>query len=41
MILGIDSSAISAGCALMDDSGRIIAEQFLNISIRIRRRCSR
>ena len=30
MILGIDSSAISAGCALMDDSGRIIAEQFLN-----------
>lgn len=30
MILGIDSSAISAGCALMDGSGRIIAEQFLN-----------
>ncbi|MGN1108418.1 MAG: tRNA (adenosine(37)-N6)-threonylcarbamoyltransferase complex dimerization subunit type 1 TsaB [Oscillospiraceae bacterium] len=30
MILGIDSSAISAGCALMDDGGRIIAEQFLN-----------
>lgn len=30
MILGIDSSAISAGCALMDDSGRITAEQFLN-----------
>lgn len=30
MILGIDSSAVSAGCALMDDSGRIIAEQFLN-----------
>ncbi len=29
MILGIDSSAISAGCALMD-GGRIIAEQFLN-----------
>lgn len=30
MILGIDSSAISAGCALMDSDGRIIAEQFLN-----------
>lgn len=30
MILGIDSSAISAGCALMDDSGKIIAEEFLN-----------
>lgn len=30
MILGIDSSAISAGCALMDNGGRIIAEQFLN-----------
>ena len=30
MILGIDSSAVSASCALMDDSGRIIAEQFLN-----------
>lgn len=30
MILGIDSSAISAGCALMDNDGRIIAEQFLN-----------
>lgn len=30
MILGIDSSAISAGCALMDGNGRIIAEQFLN-----------
>lgn len=29
MILGIDSSAVSAGCALMDN-GRIIAEQFLN-----------
>lgn len=30
MILGIDSSAVSAGCALMDDSGKVIAEQFLN-----------
>lgn len=30
MILGIDSSAISAGCALMDNDGRIIAEHFLN-----------
>ena len=30
MILGLDSSAISAGCALMDSDGRIIAEQFLN-----------
>lgn len=30
MILGIDSSAITAGCALMDDSGKVIAEQFLN-----------
>ncbi len=29
MILGIDSSAITAGCALCD-GGRIIAEQFLN-----------
>ncbi|MGN0688476.1 MAG: tRNA (adenosine(37)-N6)-threonylcarbamoyltransferase complex dimerization subunit type 1 TsaB [Oscillospiraceae bacterium] len=29
MILGIDSSAVSAGCALCD-GGRIIAEQFLN-----------
>ncbi len=29
MILGIDSSAITAGCALCD-SGRLIAEQFLN-----------
>lgn len=29
MILGIDSSAISAGCALTDD-GRLVAEQFLN-----------
>lgn len=29
MILGIDSSAVTAGCALYDD-GRIIAEQFLN-----------
>lgn len=29
MILGIDSSAITAGCALMDN-GRVIAEQFLN-----------
>ncbi|MBQ8194351.1 MAG: tRNA (adenosine(37)-N6)-threonylcarbamoyltransferase complex dimerization subunit type 1 TsaB [Oscillospiraceae bacterium] len=29
MILGIDSSAITAGCALYD-SGRVIAEQFLN-----------
>lgn len=29
MILGIDSSAVSAGCALCDN-GRIIAEQFLN-----------
>lgn len=29
MILGIDSSAITAGCALCD-SGRCIAEQFLN-----------
>lgn len=30
MILGIDSSTITAGCALMDDSGKVIAEQFLN-----------
>ena len=29
MILGIDSSAITAGCALYD-GGRVIAEQFLN-----------
>ncbi len=29
MILGIDSSAITAGCALYD-SGKVIAEQFLN-----------
>ena len=29
MILGIDSSAITAGCALCD-GGRIVAEQFLN-----------
>lgn len=29
MILGIDSSAITAGCALCND-GRVIAEQFLN-----------
>ncbi len=29
MILGIDSSAITAGCALYED-GKIIAEQFLN-----------
>lgn len=29
MILGIDSSAITAGCALWDN-GKIIAEQFLN-----------
>ncbi len=29
MILGIDSSAITAGCALYDD-GKVIAEQFLN-----------
>lgn len=29
MILGIDSSAISAGCALVE-GGKIIAEQFLN-----------
>lgn len=29
MILGIDSSAITAGCALYD-GGRLIAEQFLN-----------
>lgn len=29
MILGIDSSTITAGCALYD-SGRVIAEQFLN-----------
>lgn len=29
MILGIDSSAISAGCALVED-GKLIAEQFLN-----------
>lgn len=29
MILGIDSSAITAGCALYDDS-KVIAEQFLN-----------
>lgn len=29
MILGIDSSAITAGCALCD-SGRLVAEQFLN-----------
>ena len=29
MILGIDSSAITAGCALCED-GRIIAEEFLN-----------
>lgn len=29
MILGIDSSAISAGCALTD-GGRLVAEQFLN-----------
>ena len=29
MILGIDSSAVSAGCALVEDS-KIVAEQFLN-----------
>ncbi|MGN1118884.1 MAG: tRNA (adenosine(37)-N6)-threonylcarbamoyltransferase complex dimerization subunit type 1 TsaB [Oscillospiraceae bacterium] len=29
MILGIDSSAITAGCALWDN-GRIVAEEFLN-----------
>ena len=29
MILGIDSSAITAGCALYD-GGKIVAEQFLN-----------
>ncbi len=29
MILGIDSSAVTAGCALYD-GGRIVAEQFLN-----------
>lgn len=29
MILGIDSSAISAGCALVED-GKLIAEQYLN-----------
>lgn len=29
MILGIDSSAISAGCALVE-GGKIVAEQFLN-----------
>lgn len=29
MILGIDSSAVTAGCALYDN-GRIIAEQFMN-----------
>ena len=29
MILGIDSSAITAGCALYDN-GKVIAEQFLN-----------
>ncbi len=29
MILGIDSSAITAGCALYED-GKVIAEQFLN-----------
>lgn len=29
MILGIDSSAITAGCALYED-GKIVAEQFLN-----------
>lgn len=29
MILGIDSSAITAGCALYD-GGRVVAEQFLN-----------
>lgn len=29
MILGIDSSAVTAGCALYDN-GKIIAEQFLN-----------
>ncbi len=29
MILGIDSSAITAGCAVYD-SGKVIAEQFLN-----------
>ena len=29
MILGIESSAVSAGCALMD-GGRLVAEQFLN-----------
>ena len=29
MILGIDSSAISAGCALVD-GGKIVAEEFLN-----------
>lgn len=31
MILGIDSSAITAGCALYED-GKIVAEQFLNTS---------
>ena len=31
MILGIDSSAITAGCALSED-GRIIAEEFLHTS---------
>lgn len=31
MILGIDASAISAGCALLDN-GKIIAEEFLNTS---------
>ena len=29
MILGIDSSAISAGCELMDSDGRINAEQYM------------
>ncbi len=31
MVLGIDSSAISAGCALVD-GGKIVAEAFLNTS---------
>ncbi len=30
MILGIDSSAVTAGCALYDE-GKIIAEEFLNV----------
>lgn len=31
MILGIDSSAITAGCALYDDE-KIVAEEFLNVA---------